>query len=271
MSLSPSEIDELAAFIAELGDAAADVLLPHFRSGLNVDHKPGIHKFDPVTIADREAEAAIRALITKRYPSHGIHGEEEGAHSGTSSLTWVIDPIDGTRSFIAGVPLWGTLIALNDGAGPVVGLMDQPYLRERYLGRPGGSVLISPSGTVPLSTSKTTGLEDALLGTTDPLLFTDSKEVAAFNAVRSRARLTRYGGDCYFYCLVAAGTLDLVIESGLQPYDIQALIPIIENAGGIVTNWTGGDAQNGGQVIAAANRELHKEALALLAPAASTR
>lgn len=269
MSLTPSEFDEFANFITELGDAAAKVTLPHFRAGADVDHKPGIHKFDPVTIADRDAEAAIRALIGERYPTHGIHGEEHGREKGASPLNWVIDPVDGTRSFIAGVPLWGTLIALNDGAKPVLGLMDQPYLRERYIGRPGGSIRITPDATRVLSTSKTIQLENALLGTTDPLLFTDNREAAAFNAVRSKARLTRYGGDCYFYCLLAAGTLDLVIESGLQPYDIQALIPIIENAGGLVTDWKGGDAQKGGQVIAAANRELHKAALDLLAPAAS--
>jgi len=268
MTLTPSEIDEFAAFIAELGDAAAKSSLPHFRSGLAVDHKEGIHKFDPVTLADREAETAIRQLIAKRYPSHGIHGEEHGQQTGSSRLNWVIDPIDGTRSFIAGVPLWGTLIALNDGTAPVIGLMDQPYLGERYIGRPGGSMLVSKHGTHPLQTSSVKTLEDAKLGTTDPTLFTRKEEIAAFDEVRGRTRLTRYGGDCYFYCLIAAGTLDLVIESGLQPYDIQALIPIIEHAGGVVSNWSGCDAQHGGQIIAAANRTLHEAAIKLLAPAA---
>ena len=269
MNLTPAQIDEFAAFIAELADAAAKLTLPHFRSGIAVEHKPGKHRFDPVTEADRSAESAIRNLISEHHPAHGIYGEEHGRVAGTSPLTWVIDPIDGTRSFIAGVPLWGTLIALNDGVQPVIGLMDQPYLGERYLGRPGGSMLIRPHGTHALKTSATTRLEDALLGTTDPMLFTKAAEIAAFDAVRASARLTRYGGDCYFYCLLASGTLDLVIESGLEAYDIQALIPIIEHAGGIVTNWSGGDAQNGGQIIAAANPALHQAALKLLAPAAS--
>jgi histidinol phosphatase-like enzyme (inositol monophosphatase family) len=267
--LSPQDIDELAAFALELGDAAAKVTLPHFRSGLAVDHKDGHHKFDPVTAADRDAEAAIRTLIGERYPAHGILGEEHGKHVGTSGLTWVIDPIDGTRSFIAGVPLWGTLIALNDGTKPVIGLMDQPHIGERFIGRPGGSELIGPHGTHVLKTSGCTTLENALLGNTDPAMFRIDAERAAFRELTSKVKLRRFGGDCYFYCLLAAGTLDLVVESSLEPYDVQALIPIIENAGGILTNWTGGDAQMGGQVVAAATPELHEAALKILAPAAN--
>ncbi|MEX0839398.1 MAG: histidinol-phosphatase [Parvibaculum sp.] len=267
--LSPQQIDELASFALELGDVAAAVTLPHFRSGLSVDNKRGQYAFDPVTAADRDAETAIRRLIGERYPDHGILGEEHGNHDGASDLTWVIDPIDGTRSFISGVPLWGTLIALNDGTRPVIGLMEQPYIGEKFLGRPGGSELIGPHGTVPLKTSGCTKLEDALLGNTDPGMFHLDGEKAAFRELSSKVKLRRFGGDCYFYCLLAAGTLDLVVESALQPYDIQALIPIIENAGGIVTDWKGGDAQQGGQVVAAATRELHEAALAILSQAAS--
>ncbi|MEP2827892.1 histidinol-phosphatase [Parvibaculum sp.] len=266
--LDPQEIDELASFALDLADAAAAVTLPHFRSGLAVDNKRGNFAFDPVTAADRDGEAAIRKLIGERYPDHGIFGEEHGKETGTSPLTWVLDPIDGTRSFISGVPLWGTLIALNDGERPVIGLMDQPYIGERFVGRPGGSELICPMGTKPLKTSACTKLEEALLGNTDPAMFDVEDEKAAFREISSRVRLRRFGGDCYFYCLLAAGTLDLVIESGLQPYDIQALIPVIENAGGVVTNWAGGDAQNGGQVVAAANGELHEQALKILEGAA---
>lgn len=267
--LSPQEIDELASFALELADAAAAVTLPHFREGIAVDHKDGKHAFDPVTAADRDGEAAIRKLIGERYPSHGIHGEEHGRETGTSGLTWVLDPIDGTRSFICGVPLWGTLIALNDGTRPVIGVMDQPYTRERFVGRPGGSELIGPQGTVPLKTSTCTALADAKLGNTDAGMFTDPKEKTAFRELSSKVRLRRFGGDCYFYCLLAAGTIDLVVESALEAYDIQALIPIVENAGGIVTDWKGGDPQAGGQVIAAATPELHKAALEILKPAAS--
>jgi len=267
--LDHQEIDEMASFALDLADAAAAVTLPHFRSGLAVDNKRGRFAFDPVTAADRDGEAAIRKLIGERYPDHGIFGEEHGKETGTSPLTWVLDPIDGTRSFISGVPLWGTLIALNDGERPVIGLMDQPYIGERFVGRPGGSELIGPMGTTPLKTSACTKLEEALLGNTDPGMFDFEDEKAAFREISSKVRLRRFGGDCYFYCLLAAGTLDLVIESGLQPYDIQALIPVIENAGGVVTNWSGGDAQNGGQVVAAANYELHEEALKILEQAAN--
>lgn len=267
--LDPQQIDELASFALDLADAATAVTLPHFRSGLAVDNKRGRFAFDPVTAADRDGEAAIRKLIGERYPDHGIFGEEHGKETGTSPLTWVLDPIDGTRSFISGVPLWGTLIALNDGTRPVIGLMDQPYIGERFVGRPGGSELIGPMGTTPLKTSACTKLEEALLGNTDPAMFDVEDEKAAFREISSKVRLRRFGGDCYFYCLLAAGTLDLVIESGLQPYDIQALIPVIENAGGVVTNWAGGDAQNGGQVVAAATYELHEQALKILEPAAN--
>ncbi|MDO8422187.1 MAG: histidinol-phosphatase [Parvibaculum sp.] len=265
--LSPAEIDDLTAFAHRLADAAAEVTLPHFRSGIAVDNKRGDFKFDPVTAADRDAEAAIRALINAEYPSHGIYGEEHGREKGSSENYWVIDPIDGTRSFIAGVPLWGTLIALNDGTKPVVGMMDQPYIGERFIGRPGGSELVTRFGRSTLKTSACTTLEDAILGNTDPAMFRIDAEKAAFREVSQKIKLRRFGGDCYFYALLAAGTIDLVIESSLQPYDIQAMIPIIENAGGVVTSWTGADPQMGGNVVAAATPELHAAALAILKPA----
>lgn len=265
--LSPEEIDEFSTFALHLADAAAKVTLPHFRSGLAVDNKRGEFVFDPVTAADRDAEHTIRSLIKSRYPTHGILGEEHGKEPGTSPLTWVIDPIDGTRSFITGVPLWGTLIALNDGTRPVVGLMDQPYIGERFLGRPGGSELIGRHGRHILKASRCTKLEEALLGNTDPGMFRDEKARAAFREVSARVKLRRFGGDCYFYCLLAAGTIDLVIEASLQPYDIQALMPVIEHAGGIVTSWTGTDPQMGGSVVAAATPELHAAALEILSKA----
>lgn len=265
--LTPDEINELTTFAGTLADAAAKVTLPHFRSGLSVDNKRGEFTFDPVTAADRDAEEVIRDLISKAYPAHGVLGEEHGRIEGSSELYWVIDPIDGTRSFISGVPLWGTLIALNDGTKPVVGMMDQPYTSERFIGRPGFSELVNRHGRTTLKTSTCTSLDDALLGNTDPAMFRDDAKRAAFREISSRVKLRRFGGDCYFYALLAAGTLDLVIESSLQPYDIQALIPIIENAGGIVTSWTGGDPQMGGDVVAAATPELHQAALAILSQA----
>ena len=265
--LTPDDITTLTTFAGTLADAAAEVTLPHFRSGIAVDNKRGDFKFDPVTAADRDAEAAIRALITKHYPSHGIYGEEHERETGTSEKFWCIDPIDGTRSFISGVPLWGTLIALNDGTKPVIGVMDQPYIGERFIGRPGLSELINRQGRRTLKVSACTKLEDAILGNTDPAMFKTEKERATFRTLSAEVKLRRFGGDCYFYALLAAGTIDLVVEASLQPYDIQAMIPIIENAGGIVTSWTGGDPQMGGHVVAAATRELHTAAIERLSAA----
>lgn len=262
--MNANEIDNLTAFAGRLADAAASVTLQHFRNQVSIDNKLDGTAFDPVTIADRDAESAIRNLIKAEYPTHGILGEEHGREMGESALYWVLDPIDGTRSFISGVPLWGTLIALNNGTRPTIGVMDQPYLQERYVGFPGGARLIRRDEVFPLKTRACASLKEAIMGTTDPVVFNRETELPAFKQVRSKARLTRYGADCYFYCLVAAGLTDLVIEAGLQSYDIQALIPIIEGAGGIVTDWQGGDPQMGGRVIAAGDRRVHEEALEIL-------
>ena len=262
--LSDNEIEALCAFSGELADAAARISLKHFRSDLGVDNKLDGNAFDPVTIADRDAETAIRALINKTYPSHGIVGEEHGSETGDSPVHWVLDPIDGTRSFISGVPLWGTLIALNDGIYPTVGTMDQPYLGERYIGRPGKTEFTRNGQTKTLKTRSCANLSDAILGCTDPAMFTQADELDAFTAVSNTARLTRYGTDCYFYCLIAAGHADLVVEASMQSYDIQALIPIVEGAGGIVTTWDGGDPQQGGRLIAAGDARVHAQALEIL-------
>lgn len=263
-SLSNDEAIALADFACTLATAAAQVTLKHFRSDLGVDNKLDGNAFDPVTIADRDAETAIRTLIEEHYPDHGILGEEHGEKPGTAPFKWVLDPIDGTRSFIAGVPLWGTLIALNDGAYPAVGVMDQPYTGERFVGRPGHAEFLRGERRSTLSTRDCTGLSEAILGCTDPAMFAATDELEAFSDVRAQARLTRYGTDCYFYCLIAAGHADLVIEASMQPYDIQALIPIVEGAGGIVTNWQGQDAQNGGRIVAAGDKRVHAEALEIL-------
>jgi len=263
-SLAEEEAITFANFACTLADAAADVTLKHFRSELGVDNKLAGNAFDPVTIADRDAETAIRTLIEEHYPDHGILGEERGTKPGTSAFKWVLDPIDGTRSFISGVPLWGTLIAFNDGKYPAVGVMDQPYTGERFVGRPGHAEFLRDGQAKKLSTRACPGLSEAILGCTDPAMFTDAGELEAFSDVSSKTRLTRYGTDCYFYCLIAAGHADLVIEASMQPYDIQALIPIVEGAGGIVTNWLGEDAQNGGRIIAAGDKRVHAEALDIL-------
>ena len=261
-------IKEYTAFACRLADIAGSTILPYFRVRLDVENKLAGRGYDPVTLADRAAEQTIRDEIQHVYPGHGVLGEEHGFAVGTDALTWVIDPIDGTRAFIIGQLHWGVLIALNDGTRPVVGVMHQPYTGETFVGSRLGAELRHRGQSTPLHVRECPRLEDAIVSATDPAMFTGPGERDAFRAVASRARMRRYSGDCYSYCLLASGFIDLVIESGLKPYDIQALVPIIEAAGGIVTTWSGGSPHNGGQIIAAGDRELHKLALTMLAPAA---
>ena len=251
-----------------IADAARRVILPYFRADTLDTHNKDATGFDPVTEADRAAERAIRDLLSELRPDDGILGEEYGAASGTSGRTWVLDPIDGTRGFISGTPTWGVLVALSDASGPILGVIDQPYIGERFSGMDGRAELVGPHGARTLHTRKVAGLNDAVLFTTFPEVGSP-RERAGFEAVAEQVKLTRYGMDCYAYGLVAAGHVDLVIEAGLNAYDIQAPIAVIEAAGGIVTDWTGGPVHEGGQVLAAGNAALHSEALALLAPFAS--
>lgn len=247
-----------------LADAAGAAILPYFRRpGLGADNKAA-SGFDPVTAADRAAEQAMRALLAVHRPDDAILGEEFGPRPGTSGRTWVLDPIDGTRGFMSGTPTWGVLVALSGPAGPVLGIIDQPYTAERFVGAPGVATATGPLGTVRLGTRATAALADAILFTTFPEIGTPA-ERAGFAAVAAQVRLTRYGMDCYAYALLAAGQIDLVIEAGLNAYDVQAPIAVIEAAGGIVTDWQGGRADQGGRVLAAANPALHAAALAHLA------
>lgn len=249
----------------EMADAARAAILPYFRRpGLQADNKL-TEGFDPVTIADREAEAAMRQVLQRRRPDDAVLGEELGSHAGTTGLTWVLDPIDGTRGFISGTPTWGVLIAVSDVNGPVYGLIDQPYIGERFEGGYGRAVLRGPQGETPLKARSGSVLTDAVLFTTFPEVGTP-QDRQGFAAVADHVRLVRYGMDCYAYALVALGHADLVIEAGLNSYDIQAPIAVIEAAGGIVTDWSGGPVHNGGRAVAAANKALHAEALALLKP-----
>jgi myo-inositol-1(or 4)-monophosphatase len=265
--LDDRAVAEYTAFACHLAELAGRVILPYFRVRLDVENKTAGSGYDPVTLADRSAERVIRDEILRVYPGHGILGEEHGFVAGTDRATWIVDPIDGTRAFIIGQLHWGVLIALNDGSRAVVGVMHQPYTGETFVGSQLGAELRRGGVSTPLRVSECKRLADAIVSATDPAMFTGPGEGDAFRAVASRARMRRYGGDCYSYCLLAAGFIDLVIESGLQPYDIQALVPIIEAAGGIVTSWSGGSPDNGGQIVAAGDRELHKIALWLLASA----
>tara|TARA_R110002124_G_scaffold11974_12_gene56935 strand:+ start:430 stop:1218 length:789 start_codon:yes stop_codon:yes gene_type:complete len=247
----------------ELADAARAVILPYFRAEGLVAENKWATGFDPVTIADREAEAAMREVLARRRPNDAILGEEMGATSGTSGLTWVLDPIDGTRAFIAGAPTWGVLIALSDSSGPIYGVIDQPYIGERFEGGFGRAMMTGPLGDAALRTSEVCDLGNAKVFTTFPEVGTE-RDAQGFRDVAGRSRLTRYGMDCYAYALVALGHADLVIEAQLNAYDIQAPIAVIEAAGGKVTDWQGGPAHSGGRALAAANEALHAQALEIL-------
>lgn len=258
-----TKLDDLRAVAHALADLARPETLRHFRTGIASDNKAGAGGFDPVTAADRAAEAAMRKRLAQLRPDDGILGEEFGHETGGSGITWVLDPIDGTRGFISGTPTWGVLIAASNADGPLFGVIDQPYIGERFSGGAGQAEVTGPMGTAPLHTRQDSRLADAILMTTFPEVGTQ-QEAEAFRAVSSRVRLTRYGADCYAYALIAAGQVDLVIEAGLYPYDVHAPIAVVEAAGGIVTNWSGGKAHDGGRVLAAANRTIHAEALDIL-------
>ncbi|MGV6848680.1 MAG: inositol monophosphatase family protein [Marinibacterium sp.] len=248
-----------------LADAAGKAILPHFRQpGLDADNKDS-SGFDPVTQADRAAEQGMRTLLAEHRPDDGIWGEEFGRMDGPSGRLWVLDPIDGTRGFISGTPTWGVLIALGDADGPFLGMIDQPFIGERFFGGAGQAQYRGPRGAGQnLRTRDTRLLRDAILFSTFPEIGTVA-ECRAFQGVAGQARLVRYGTDCYAYALLAAGQIDLVIEAGLHAYDIQAPIAVVEAAGGFVTDWDGGPAHGGGRVLAAANRDLHAAVLPLLA------
>jgi len=262
------DLAELLEFAVHLADLAGEQILPHFRTRLAVANKDMQGCFDPVTIADRDAEAAIRREIRRIYPEHGILGEEHGSQPGSLAWTWVIDPIDGTRSFVLGQLHWGTLIALNDGTRPVLGVMRQPYTGETFVGSAAGSELRRGRQVMPLAARRDSQLHEVVLCATDPIMFQEPLLRQAFERVAARARAVRFGGDCYTPCLVAAGCADLVVEAQLKPWDVQALVPIVEGAGGIITDWSGGPAWQADRVVIASNAVLHAQVLETLSGAA---
>jgi myo-inositol-1(or 4)-monophosphatase len=254
---------DFTGFVDKLATASGETILPFFRTALAVDNKQA-GGFDPVTAADRASEDAMRSLIRASFPEHGILGEEYGNEHTDAEYVWVLDPIDGTKSFISGMLGWGTLIGLMRLGEPVYGLMHQPFTRERFSGDSGAAHYRGPAGDRDLHVRPCDQLSDAVLYTTSPLLM-NADDRALFSKVENKVRLSRYGGDCYAYCMLAAGQIDLVIETGLKPYDIVALIPIILGAGGIITDWDGGPPQAGGRIIAAGDPRVHAAAMALLA------
>ena len=258
-------VPELTAIAHEMADAARAAILPHFRALHLTDENKDAAGYDPVTVADRAAEQAMRDVLAKRRPQDAILGEEFGTQSGTSGLTWVLDPIDGTRGFVAGTPTWGVLIAVGGADGPALGMIDQPYIGERFWGADSQAWLRGPMGERALATRQPTSLDNAILFTTFPEIGSPT-ERTAFDAVAQQVKLVRYGMDCYAYALLAAGQIDLVIEAGLNSYDIQAPIALIRAAGGDVTDWSGGAVHEGGCALAAANADIRDAALRLLEP-----
>jgi myo-inositol-1(or 4)-monophosphatase len=254
---------DFASFVESLATYSGEAILPFFRTSLAALDKSTNGAFDPVTEADRAAEVAMRRLINANFPSHGIVGEEFGAEKADAEYVWVLDPIDGTRAFICGFPMWGTLIGLTRQGRPVYGMMNQPFSRERFSGDCQASHYEGPAGPRTLRARDCANLSQAILATTHPAAMSLA-ERQLYDRVEAKAKMSRYGGDCYAYAMLAAGHIDLVVEAGLKPYDIVALIPIIEGAGGVVTSWSGGDASRGGTVIAAGDKRIHEEALALL-------
>ena len=254
---------DFEAFVDELAAVSGETIRPFFRSALGVENKSRSGGFDPVTAADRAAESAMRALIKRTFPEHGIVGEELGADRPDAEYVWVLDPIDGTKSFICGLPAWGTLIALTRNGVPIYGMMHQPFTREHFSGDGRGARYRGPAGDRALRVRPCAALSDAIMLTTSPLLMNEADR-QCFRRVEREVRLSRYGGDCYAYCVLAAGHVDLLIETELKPHDVLALIPIIEGAGGIMTTWDNGRPHNGGRIIAAGDKRVHAQAMALL-------
>lgn len=260
-----SSFKDLLALAHDLADQSGTVIRPHFRRPIAVANKAGGTAFDPVTKADQGAERAIARTIRARVPQHGIVGEEYGSVNPDAPFQWVVDPIDGTRSFITGTPMWGTLIGLLHKGAPVLGLMDQPFTGERFWSDAKGAFRREATGKLRrMRTRACAKVSDALIMTTSPDMFGAGIETECFERVKKATRMTRYGGDCYAYCLLAAGFVDLVIEAGLQTYDVVALIPIVERAGGRMTTWDGRPATAGGRIVASGDPALHDKVLKLL-------
>ncbi|HEX4198255.1 MAG TPA: histidinol-phosphatase [Caulobacteraceae bacterium] len=263
-TLSPDRLETLETLLLELNAVSAEAILPLFRVENGLVDKGHAGWFDPVTEADKGGEAAIRKRVSERFPEHGFIGEEYGEERADAEFVWVIDPVDGTRAFIAGLPVWTTLIGLRFQGRPVLGSIGQPYLDEIFLGSPTGARLIARGASRPLQVRPCPLLTDAVIATTDPAIF-DGAERGAWGQVHAAAKLARLGCDSYAYAMVALGTLDLVIEAGLKPWDIEAAIPVIAGAGGRVTNWRGEPlGLEAGQVAIAGDPACLDEALVTL-------
>ena len=269
MAEGAHEVAILENFCLELARAAGTTAKAYFRRRITIENKAS-GGFDPVTSADRAIESLLRDAILERYPDHGIVGEEQGTRNAGSRYTWIIDPIDGTRSFMTGSPLWGTLVGLVRDRSPLLGVLCQPVLDEVFLGAPGGAWLIRGDRRERIRTRQCHDLSRASLACTHPGMWAGAA-ADAFSELAKQCLMSRFGGDCYNYAMLAAGFTDLVVEGKLKSYDIVPLIPIVEGAGGVVTDWLGRPVLDGGHVIAAATPELHARALEVLHGAAPAR
>ena len=242
----------------KLRDSARRITLPLFSDGMIVENKAD-HGYDPVTQADKDAEARLRELILDAFPDDSIHGEEFPDIIGPNEWMWTLDPIDGTRGFVAGVPVWSTLIAISHKNEPIAGLIDLPALDTAFWGEPGRAWREDRQGRKDITSRACARINDAILGCTEPLSMLNSGELAAYNVIRQTARFSRLGLDAFSYGLVASGRMDIVIESQLKPCDTRALIPIITGAGGAITDWHGGSCKDGGRVVAVGDKALLPE------------
>ena len=266
--LDPDRLAALDAFLIDLNRASADVILPLFRAEHGMQNKAGPGDYDPVTEADKGAERAIRQLITQHFPEHGVIGEEYGEDRPDAEFVWVLDPIDGTRAFVAGLPVWTTLIGLRFQGEPVLGSIGQPFIGELFIGHAGGSRLISLGGERALRVRPCPDLSTAVIATTDPAIFAGA-ERDAWRQLRQGVRLARLGCNAYAYAMVAMGTLDMVVETRLKSWDIESAVPLIAGAGGVITDWTGATlGRDGGQVAIAGDIACLEQALPALRPAA---
>ena len=263
-AVKENEFDAYLAFAHRLADLSAATVLKYFRKEYAIEDKSGGAGYDPVTAADRETEEVIRAAVAETWPDHGVAGEEFGGDVGDTEYCWIVDPIDGTRPFILGLPEWGTLIGLTRNGAPLLGVMNQPFTGERFWSGRDASYYRNADGEKVISTRACKKLGDAALTTPSPDLFATPQDKERFDLLSGQVRMRWFGGDCYAYCLLAAGHIDLIVESGLAAHDIAPLIPVIERAGGCVTGWDGGEAAAGGHAVACGDPALRDQVLKVL-------
>lgn len=259
------ETQRFLDFAVEACCEAGDIAMKYFRSDMEVVNKShSTDYFDPVTPADKEIEAFLRHKINDLFPEHSIVGEEGGLTSGEASYTWYIDPIDGTRGFATGSPMWGILVGLMNGDDCVIGVMHQPFMQETYAGSKCGAFLLRENSRRGLQSSKVKHIADATMCCTHHLMFDSGQDMDIFHHLVNSCRFSRFGTDCYGYAQLSMGLMDFVFESNLATYDIIPLIPLVEGAGGVITDWQGGPVNQDGKVLASATPELHKEILDLI-------